>query len=154
MTLVAAYRASAYEADGAVARIGRRSPAVAALLARLGARRGGFVTAWNPFSRRMPAGWNRRALARLQAAARRTPAAEGHGGAGRWREAHLLLAADPRRIVTLARRFRQAAVVLVAQGRPEQLVLLRRRPADQVAIQPPSMDSAVPFTPPLCGPAR
>ncbi|MEN0077339.1 MAG: DUF3293 domain-containing protein, partial [Paracraurococcus sp.] len=58
--LGAAYRASAYEAAGAVARIGRRSPAVEALLRRLGAREGWFVGAWNPGSRRLPPGWNSR----------------------------------------------------------------------------------------------
>ena len=89
--LLAAYRRSRYEAAGAVARIGRRSPAVDALMSRLGVREGGFVTAWNPFSRRMPDGWNQRMQARLEAAARRLPGAPGHGGDGRWREAHWLL---------------------------------------------------------------
>ena len=86
----------------AVARIGRRSAAIDALLRRLGARQGGFVGAWNPFSRRMPRGWNDRMLARLREAARRLPQAEGSGGDGRWREQHLLLAADPRRLAVLA----------------------------------------------------
>ena len=40
-----AYRRTEYEAAGAIARIGRRSAAVDALLARLGARQGAFVTA-------------------------------------------------------------------------------------------------------------
>ncbi len=43
--LLAAYRRTDYEAGGAVARIGRRSAAVDALLRRLGAREGAFVTA-------------------------------------------------------------------------------------------------------------
>lgn len=121
MSRAAAYRASAYEAGGAGARVGRRSAGVDAVLAGLGARRGGFVTAWNPFSRRMPAGWNARALARLGQAARRLPAAEGWGGTARWRERHLLLAAAPGRLAVLARRFRQAAVVLVRRGAPARL---------------------------------
>lgn len=125
--LHAAYRRSRYEAAGAVARIGRRSAALDALLRRLGARQGGFVTAWNPWSRPMPPGWNARMLARLRQAARRLPAAEGHGGDGRWREAHLLLAADPRRIAVLARRFRQAAIVTLRVGQPARLRLLPRR---------------------------
>ena len=124
--LLAAYRRSRYEAAGAVARIGRRSAAVDALLARLGVREGGFVTAWNPFSRRLPDGWNRRMQARLEAAARRLPRAAGHGGHGRWREAHWLVGADPRRLLVLARRFRQAAIVTVARGRPARLRLIRR----------------------------
>ena len=48
-------------------------PRMDALLARHGARCAVFVTAWNPFSRRMPAGWNRR----MQAA----PASSGCGAA-------------------------------------------------------------------------
>jgi hypothetical protein len=123
--LNAAYRRSLYEAEGAIARIGRRSPAVDALLCRLGARQGGFVTAWNPFSRRMPTGWNARMLARLCTAARRLPRADGQGGDGRWREQHLLLAGDPRQVMVLARRFRQAAIVVVRCGVPARLVVLR-----------------------------
>jgi hypothetical protein len=125
-SLAAAYAASAYEASGAVAWVGRRSAAVDALLRRLGARQGGFVTAWNPFSRRMPRGWNDRMQARLRVAARRLPAAEGWGGNSDWKEQHLLLAADPRRIAMLARRFRQNAILAVQLGRPARLVLLRR----------------------------
>jgi hypothetical protein len=124
--LHAAYAASAYEAAGAIARIGRRGAAVDALLHRLGARQGGFVTAWNPYSRRMPAGWNARMLDRLREAVRRLPAAEGHGGTPGWRERHLLLAGDPRRLAVLARRFRQNAIVTVRLGAPARLVLLRR----------------------------
>ena len=124
--LLAAYRRSTYEAAGAVARIGRRSPAVDALLARLGVRQGGFVTAWNPFSQRRPKGWNIRMQRRLLLATRRLPSAAGHGGDGRWREAHLLLGADPRRLLVLARRFRQAAIVTVARGQPARLRLIRR----------------------------
>ncbi|MDB5374926.1 MAG: hypothetical protein JWP04_3568 [Belnapia sp.] len=119
--LLAAYRRSTYEAAGATIRIGRRSPAVDALLARLGARRGGFIGAWNPFSRRMPAGWNARMQDRLRQATRRLPSAEGQGGHGSWREAHLLIAADPRRLAVFARRFRQAAIVIVARGQPARL---------------------------------
>ena len=119
-----AYRGSGYEAAGAVARVGRRSPAVDALLARLGARHGGFLGAWNPLSRRMPPGWNQRLQARLRQAARRLPAAEGWGGTARWREAHCLFGGDPRRLAVLARRFRQAAFVVVRRGQPARLVWL------------------------------
>jgi uncharacterized protein DUF3293 len=140
--LAAAYARTDYEAEGAVARVGRRSAAVDALLRRLGARRGAFLTAWNPWSRRMPPGWNRRMLARLRAAARRIPAAEGWGRgrdpvpragwtvrpppADGWAERHLLLAADPRRAAVLARRFRQHAIVAVRVGAPTRLVVPRR----------------------------
>jgi hypothetical protein len=120
----AAWRRSAYEAAGAVARPGRRSAAVDALLARLGAAQGGFVTAWNPYSRRRPAGWNARMQARLVLAARRWPAAAGRGGDGGWWEEHLLVAADPRCLGVLGRRFRQAAIVLVRRGAPARLRVL------------------------------
>lgn len=123
-----AYRRSTYEAAGAVVSIGRRSRAIDALLCRLGARQGGFVGAWNPFSRRMPRGWNDRMLARLRNAARRLPQAEGSGGDRHWRERHLLLAGDPRRLAALGRRFRQAAIVIVRHGAPARLVVLRPTP--------------------------
>ena len=126
MNLAGAYHRTAYEAAGAVAHVGRRSAAVDAVLARLGARQGGFVTAWNPWSRRMPEGWNRRMQQRLRQAARRRSAAEGYGTAPRWREHHLLIAADPRVLAVLARRFRQAAIVLLRAGQPARLRLTPR----------------------------
>jgi hypothetical protein len=92
------------------------------LLARHGARRAGFVTAWNPRSRPMPRGWNDRMQARLRQAARSQVLAEGSGRAGRWAEHHLLLRGDPRRLCVLGRRFRQWAIVAVAPGRPARLV--------------------------------
>ncbi len=135
--LRAAYLRTDYEAAGAVARIGRRSRAVDAVLRRLrpGIARpeGAFVTAWNPRSRPRPRGWNERALARLREAAARLPGEEGWGGAAdpiagrrapaarRWAERHLLLAADPRRVGVLARRFGQHAIVLVRAGAPARL---------------------------------
>jgi hypothetical protein len=118
---LAAYRRTAYEAAGAVAHVGRRSVAVDALLAELGTRHGGFITAENPLSRRMPPGWNARAMRRFDEAIRRLPSAAGHGGWRRWREAHHLVAADPRRLLVLARRFRQRAIVVVARGAPARL---------------------------------
>lgn len=125
MRWAAAYCRSTYTAAGAVAVIGRRSAAVDTLLAALGARDGGFVGAWNPRSVRMPPGWNARAHERLCGAARRLPAVEGRGGDGRWQERHVLLAADPRRCLVLARRFRQNAIVVVRRGAPARLVWVR-----------------------------
>jgi hypothetical protein len=115
--LQAAYRRTEYAAAGLVARIGRRSAALDALL------RGpaGFVTAWNPRSRRMPPGWNARMQARLRQAARGRVLAEGFGRAGRWQEQHVLIVGDPRWLMVLARRFRQHAIVLVAPRRPARL---------------------------------
>ena len=119
----AAYARTDYEAGEAVAYIGRRSAAIDALLRHHGARHAAFVTAWNPYSRPMPRGWNDRMLERLREAARGHVLAEGYGRGKGWAERHLLLAADPRWIARLGRRFRQHAVVAVAPGRPARIIL-------------------------------
>ena len=118
----AAYARTEYEAGGAVARIGRRSATVDALLRAAGARHAAFVTAWNPWSRPMPPGWNARMLRRLRAAAGRRTLAEGWGRGRRWAERHLLVEGEPRRVAVLARRFRQHAIVAVARARPARIV--------------------------------
>lgn len=125
--LRAAYARTDYEAGGAVARIGRRSKAVDGLLRAGRVRAAGFVTAWNPFSRPMPRGWNERMLARLREAARGRVLAEGWGRGTGWAERHLLVAGDPRRLATLARRFRQHAIVAVAPGHPARIVVAGRQ---------------------------
>ena len=122
--LLAAYGRTEYEAAGAVARVGKRGAAVDALLRRLGAREGAFVTAWNPLSRKTPPGRNARMMARMREGARRCPSAEGEGRGRGWSERHLLLAADPRRTAALARRFRQNAIVAVRVGAPARLMTL------------------------------
>ena len=127
--LLAAYRRTEYEAGGgAVARIGRRSPAVDALLRRLGAREGAFVTAWNPWSKPMPAGWNARMMARLREAARRLPFAKGRGAGGAGRSGTCW---SPR--TRAARRCSAGASGRTrswwrGSGAPARLVLLRRPP--------------------------
>jgi hypothetical protein len=120
--LRAAFARTDYEAGGIVVRIGRRSAPMDALLRAHRLRSAGFVTAWNPFSRPMPRGWNARMQARLREAARGRVLAEGWGTGRGWAEHHLLLAGDPRRLRVLARRFRQHAIVMVAQGRPARLL--------------------------------
>ncbi|MCS6930670.1 MAG: DUF3293 domain-containing protein [Acetobacteraceae bacterium] len=123
--MLRAWRATAYRlATGALVRIGRRSPAADLLLERLGARCGAIMTAWNPLGRRRPDGWNRRAGTRLAAAVRRIPAVPAEGRLGDWREEGLLLAGDPRRAIVLARRFRQAGIVVIRRGAPARLLLL------------------------------
>jgi hypothetical protein len=122
--LARAYARTNYEAAGAVAHIGRRSAAMDALLRRLGTRQGAFITAWNPFSRKMPRGWNERMQARLREATRRLPMAEGWGRGRGWAEHSLLIATDPRRAARLGRRFRQNAIVLLRAGAPARLRLL------------------------------
>jgi hypothetical protein len=123
--LGAAYARTDYEAGGIVVRIGRRSAAMDALLRAHGVGEAGFVTAWNPFSRKMPRGWNERMNARLRESVRGRVLSEGWGRGRGWVERHLLLAGNPRRLTKLARRFRQNAVVLVAPGRPARLAVAR-----------------------------
>ena len=119
-----AWRASAYEAGGAVARIGRRSDAIDALLRAMGVRQAAFVGAWNPGGRRASAGRNRIAERRLACLARGLPQCGGHGGLGGWREAHLLIGVAPSRALVLARRLRQGGLVVVRIGAPARLVLI------------------------------
>jgi hypothetical protein len=95
-----------------------------ALLARRNARTGVFVTAWNPLSRAMPPGWNRRMQQRLSERLRRYVTLPARGSLRRWHEEHLLVAADKRPVMRLARLFRQRGVVLVARHQPARLVLL------------------------------
>jgi hypothetical protein len=134
--LLRAWRATDYVAAGAVVRVGRRCPAMDAVLAAQRARTAVFVTAWNPLSRAMPAGWNRRMQRHLVEHLRRYHYLAGSGSLRRWREGHLLVAADPRPVVRLARRFRQRGVVLVARHQAARLVLLDSWPG-----APPTPDS-------------
>jgi hypothetical protein len=121
--LLRAYRATAYRCGDAAVRIGRRCDAMDTLLAKHRIRSAVFVTAWNPFSRRMPEGWNRRMQTRLAAALHRWPALPAEGVWRRWREAHLLVLADVRPVLRTAWRFRQCAVVVVRAGAAARLVL-------------------------------
>jgi hypothetical protein len=120
--LRASFLRTTYEAGGIACRIGSRSAAMDALLRARGRSSAGVVTAWNPFSRRMPPGWNARMQSRLREAARGRVLAEGWGRGRRWAEHHLLIAGDKRRLARLARRFRQHAIVLLAPGRPARLL--------------------------------
>lgn len=98
--LLRAYRLTVYRVGDETVRIGHRSTLTGVL-----------ITAWNPRSRRMPEAWNRRMQDRLRLSLRRWPIHEASGGLGRWREDHLLVAADPRLCRVLARRFRQHALL-------------------------------------------
>ena len=127
--LARGWRITAYEAAGAVARLGRRSRAVDALLAAARVRQAAFVGAWNPLSRAMPRRWNDRMLARLRGLARRAGLRflEGRGHAARpaWAEEHLLILGDLRPVAVLARRFRQHAILRVRLRAPSRLLVLR-----------------------------
>ncbi len=122
--LLRAYRRTHYEAEGASVYPGRRAPAIDRLLRRHGVRGATFIASDNPYSCRMPDGWNRRMQTCLSAAARRYATLPATGSWRGWQEQHLLLLGDPRPAIRLARRFRQNAVVVVRAGQPARLIAL------------------------------
>lgn len=115
--LLRAYRLTRYSAPGIEILIGRR---VASAI-----RSGVLITAWNPLSRRMPEGWNQRMQRRLAERVRRYEIQAADGSLGRWREAHIMVLADVRPMLRLARQFRQRAIVVLRQGQPASLAWLR-----------------------------
>jgi hypothetical protein len=117
--LLRAWRLTDYRVDGLAVRIGRSPPE--ALFVRLGTRRATLLTAWNPMSRRHPAGWNSRMQLRLLLRLRDLPFLEATGSLNRWCEPMLLVGGDPRRIMRIAAHFRQFAVVVLRQGSAAQL---------------------------------
>ena len=119
--LLRAFCATDYTVGGSAARIGRRSVAVDRLLRSLGSKRGAFLTAWNPGARQRPVGLNRRADLALQEWLQRVRAEPGFGCGRGWHEAHWLIAADPRRVAVLGRRFRQVGMVVVQCGQKARL---------------------------------
>jgi hypothetical protein len=121
--LLRAYRKTCYEADGIKVHVGRRSADMDLLLRSHRAREAVSVTAYNPFSRIMPPGWNQRMQARLRHALRRRRIECGRGTLGRWSEAHMLVFGDPAPVRRLARRFRQNGIVIVRRGQPAKLML-------------------------------
>lgn len=120
--LLRAYRLTRYRAGGCDIRIGRQAPD--ALFAAIRSRNGTLLTAWNPFSRRMPDGWNERMQRRLRLRLRRCVVLEAKGSLHGWREAMLLVGGPVAPRIALARQFRQSAVVMLRRGRPARLVLL------------------------------
>ena len=108
--------------------VGRRCPGADALLRSLDKASGVFITAWNPYSRVRGRRANEAGQRRLAAWLRRAgvvaiPAV----GLGRgWSEPSFFAAGLSRAAGSrLGRRFRQNAVLHVAQRRPVELVLLR-----------------------------
>ena len=121
--LLRAYRMTLYQVEGLEIRVGRHSLAMDRLLRAHGVREAVFITAYNPFSRVMPPGWNRRMQARLAEAVRRRPVLSGEGTLGRWSEAHLLIFGDSRPVRKLAGRFRQHGIVILSHGQAARLVI-------------------------------
>jgi hypothetical protein len=122
--LLRAYRASCYFAGAHAARIGERAPALDALLGSWRVQEGVFIAAGNPFSRRMPEGWNARRHAALRDRLRGLPYVEGRGGAKRWWEAHCFIGISVSRGRRLARLFRQNAMVALRRGSEARLIWL------------------------------
>ncbi|HEY4173762.1 MAG TPA: DUF3293 domain-containing protein [Rhodopila sp.] len=122
--LLRAYRSTCYRVEGIEVRIGRRSPGMDEVLRSHAVLQAGFVTAYNPYSRPMPAGWNQRMQARLGQAVRRYQVLSGSGSWRRWSEAHLLVFGDARLVRHVGRRFRQRAIVVARRGQPVRLVIV------------------------------
>jgi hypothetical protein len=112
--LIAAYRTTTYSAPGLEVRIGRRVTGLDRTVV--------FLTAWNPGSRKMQEGWNRRMQASLRELI--PTALEGEGRFRRWHEKMLLATIEKNRARVLARRFRQVAIVVAAPGQRARLVFV------------------------------
>jgi hypothetical protein len=121
--LLSAYRATEYRVGGITLRIGRASSRLDALLARIHTRGAVLITACNPRSRRMPARWNERAMARLAALLRNRTILLAQSGQGAWQEQQFLVVGAVAWAARLARRFGQNAIVLLVRGRPPALRL-------------------------------
>ncbi|HBK08595.1 MAG TPA: DUF3293 domain-containing protein [Acetobacteraceae bacterium] len=122
-SLLSAYRNTVYQAGGAKVRVGRRCSAMDRLLLEHRARQAAFISAYNPFSRLMQAGWNHRMQKRLGETVRRRTVLPATGCWRRWSEAHFLVLGDPRLVARLARRFRQNAIVIIRLRQPAQLLI-------------------------------
>jgi hypothetical protein len=122
--LLRAYCDTRYDVAGIEIRVGRRCPAMDRLLLSHRVHTAVFITAFNPFSRVMPHGWNQRMQARLQQAVRRRLALPAQGSLQRWTEAHLLVLSDPMPMRKLARHYRQYGIVIVRRGQPAWLALI------------------------------
>jgi hypothetical protein len=118
-----AYRCSCYEVSGIKVTIGRRSVAMDSLLSSYGVREAAFITAYNPFSRVMPLGWNQRMHARLAAALRRRRVLAASGSWRSWSEAHLLILGDLGSAYRLVSLYRQNGIVIVRTRQPAWLLI-------------------------------
>nr|WP_294505063.1 DUF3293 domain-containing protein [uncultured Rhodopila sp.] len=121
-SLCRAYRMTRYTVDGITVRIGRRSAGIDRLLRVYNHREGAFVTAYNPFSRRMPPGWNRRMQTNLVNVLAGRAILPATGCWRRWCESHVVVFGSFRRTLVLARRYRQHGIVIVRLRQPARLV--------------------------------
>jgi len=108
--------------------LGESSAALDCLLAEIDASSGIFITAWNPLSQEQSAEENAAAHARMAALfAERAVRVLPHIGRSRvseWSEdGFFALNLDPEEALTVAREFRQHAVVYAPRGAPTELLL-------------------------------
>lgn len=125
-----AYRGAPYHVGPALIRIGRRSPAMDALLSAARVRGATLLTACNPGGKRLPEGRNGRRMARLAERLRRAATLPAVNGEGVWREDSVAVLGDPRPALRLGRLFGQDAMVLLRRGEAARLrcLALRLRP--------------------------
>lgn len=127
--LLRGWRGTVFAAQGAEARLGRRSPGTDALLARFGVRGATILGAWNPISRaasrRRNDAMHRDLLRRLRRARPGAIEAVGRPARGPWPpERHVMLPGDGRPALRLARLFRQQAVLALRLRAPCRLLVL------------------------------
>lgn len=120
--LLRAYRMTAYTTVGITVRIGRRSAAMDRLLLAHRQREAALITAFNPFSRPMPPGWNRRMQAGLSLEASRRIILPATGTWRRWSESHLMVFGSFQRTAVLARKYRQHTIVILRLRQPALLM--------------------------------
>ncbi|HQT76903.1 MAG: hypothetical protein B7Z80_18450 [Rhodospirillales bacterium 20-64-7] len=126
--LLRAYRQTIYRVDNIAFRVGYRCAAIDDLLREYGTRTAVLITAHNPYSHRMPDGWNARMQAGLAERLRRRPVLYGSGTGCGWSETHILVFGAPAPIVRLAREMRQNGIVILRAGQPVRLRLLLSAP--------------------------
>lgn len=127
--LMCSFHATTYTANGIAFRIGQRSLGIDSLLRQNGVRSAVFLGADNPYSRRMPPGWNVRNRQRLRERLRRRQTAEGSGKLRNWSEKHTLVFGATQPSVRLARLMRQNGIVILKIGQPPAILPLLSIPA-------------------------
>ena len=115
------YRRTIYKVGNIRFRIGHRSAALDAILRKGGVREAVLIGADNPFSRRMPAGWNQRMRARMAERLRRRLALPASGTLRGWSEHHFFVLGSVRYGRRLAKSARQNGIVIIRLGQPPRL---------------------------------
>lgn len=124
VSLATAYRRTTYRAGDTAFRIGVRNPGLDSLLRAHGARQAALLSACNPWSRKMPDGWNRRMHQKLTQQLHRVATLPAEGRWHRWAERHRLVFLSQAQAATLARKYCQNAIVMLRIGQPPVLVVL------------------------------